>query len=413
MRGLWLKLVKLGGNLSILTSPDGQSWTPSGTEIRSDAGSSWESLHLFKSPGGGYNYWGYFGDFRVDRISLQQTWLNQSGNRLWSPWVHNWSGSEWGYWKNSFATDAVFGSSGAGPVTVTEPVRVRDLSFTAAGYELSGETLLTQDSAIVSAADATIGNAIEGTGPLTKSGTGTLTLAGAITCSGDITVAEGSLVLATGASLNLVLTTSGHNRVTGSGATQFHGALIIDTSALASPVAGSHWQLVDTADRSFGPSFQVDGFTPLGDGIHWLKPAAVLNQWVFSESSGTLTLEISDYATWADSAAVTSAESDDDHDGMSNFGEYAFGLDPKSGASSHPVTLKPNPSVSLRYTRRNPALTRLTYSLWYSSNLTEWHRDSGAGQSVSATDGDVQTVDVTPSPGVLSEPKLFLQIRAE
>ena len=204
--GLWLKLVKLGGNLSFLTSPDGQSWTPSGTEIGSDAGSSWESLHLFKSPGGGFNYWGYFGDFRVDRISLQQTWLNQSGNRLWSPWVHNWSGSEWGYWKNSFATDALFGSSGAGPVTVTEPVRVRGLSFTAAGYELSGETLLTQDSTIVTAADATIGNAIEGTGPLTKSGTGTLTLAGAITCSGDITVAEGTLVLATNGSLNFTLT---------------------------------------------------------------------------------------------------------------------------------------------------------------------------------------------------------------
>ena len=98
---------------------------------------------------------------------------------------------------------------------------------------------------------------------------------------------------------------------------------------------------------------------------------------------------------------------------MSNFGEYAFGLDPKSGASSHPVTLEANPSVSLRYTRRNPALTRLTYSLWYSANLTEWHRDSGASQSVSATDGDVQTVDVSPSPGLLSEPKLFLQIRAE
>lgn len=411
--GLWLKLVKLGGNLSFLTSSDGQSWTPSGTEIRSDAGSSWEGLHLFKRPGGGYDYWGYFGDFRVDRISLRQTWLNQSGNRLWSPWVHNWSGSEWGYWKNSFATDALFGPSGAGPVTVTEPLRVRDLSFTAPGYEISGETLLTQETAILTAADATIRNAIEGTGPLTKSGTGTLTLAGAITCSGDIAVAEGSLVLASGASLNLVLTAFGHNRVTGSGAAQFHGAFIIDTSALSSPAAGSHWQLVDTASRSFGPTFQVEGFTSLGDGIHWLKPAASLNQWVFSESTGTLTLEISDYATWATSAAVTNAEADDDQDGMCNFGEYAFALDPKSGASSHPVTLAANPSVSLRYTRRNPALTRLTYSLWYSATLTDWHRDSGAGQSVSATDGDVQTVDVTPSPELLSEPKLFLQIRAE
>ncbi len=409
--GLWLKLVKLGGNLSFLTSPDGESWMPTGTEIPSDTGSAWGGLNMFIRPGGGFNFWGYFGDFRVDRISLQQTWLNQAGNRLWSPWVHNWSNSAWGYWKSSFVTDAMFGTEGAGPITVTEPVRVRNLTFTAPGYDLSGGKLLIPDSTITAISEVTIRNPIIGTGSLTKSGAGSLTLAGAITCSGNITVSDGPLVLAPGASLRFALTTSSNNRVTGAGTAQFHGAFVIDTSALSSPVVGSHWELVDTANRSFSPTFHVDGFTPLGDGIHWLKPAAGLNQWVFSESTGTLTLEISDYASWSATSGTTSPEADDDHDGMSNFGEYAFGLDPKSGASSRPVTLES--SASLRYTRRNPALTRLTYSLWYSTDLQHWQKDLTASQSVTATTGDVQTVDVSPSSGLLSAPKLFLQIQAE
>jgi hypothetical protein len=96
---------------------------------------------------------------------------------------------------------------------------------------------------------------------------------------------------------------------------------------------------------------------------------------------------------------------------VSNFGEYAFGLNPKSGASSWPVELQS--STSLRYTCRNPALTRLTYTVWYSTNLNAWQRDSGASQSVFATHGDVETIDVSPSPGLLSAPRLFFQIRAD
>jgi autotransporter-associated beta strand protein len=409
--GLWVKLVKLGGNLSFLTSPDGQSWTQRGTEVSSDAGSNWGGLHIFIRPGGGYHYWGYFGDLRVDRIFLQQTWSNQSGNRLWSPWVHNWSSSEWSYWKGSFATDALFGTEGAGPITVTEPLHVRNITFSAPGYELSGEKLMVPNSTITASSDVTIRNPIDGSGSLTKSGIGTLTLAGAITCPGNITVVGGSLVLASGASVQLSLTSSGHNRVTGPGSLQIHGALVIDTSALSAPAVGSQWQLVDTASRSFAPTFQVEGFTPLGDGIHWLKPAGGLNQWVFSESTGALALEVSDYATWIDTAGLTSAVADEDHDGVNNFAEYAFGLDPKSGASSRPVTLQS--TASLRYTRRNPALTRLTYTVWHSTNLNAWQRDTGASQSVFATNGDVQTIDVSPSPGLLAAPKVFFQIRAE
>ena len=82
------------------------------------------------------------------------------------------------------------------------------------------------------------------------------------------------------------------------------GSFAIDTSALTSPTTGTSWQLVDMANRTFGPTFHVVGFSPLGDGIHWLKPADGLNQWVFSETTGTLALEIADYPAWSDNAGL-------------------------------------------------------------------------------------------------------------
>jgi autotransporter-associated beta strand protein len=249
---------------------------------------------------------------------------------------------------------------------------------------------------------------------LIKSSAGTLTLSGITSHSGDTTVNDGTFVLASTGSLEFTLTPGGHNRVTGLGTAEFHGAFVIDTSSLAAPSTGTGWQLVDMANRFFGPAFSVSGFSPLGDGVHWVKPEGSLNQWVFSESTGTLALEVADYPAWANNAGLAGDPDDDeDFDGLSNREEYAFGLNPKSGASSQPVTLSGSgASMALSYTRRNPALTRLSYSIWYSTDLVNWQEDNGADQSLSATNGDVQTIDVTPSPSLLAEKRLFFQIRA-
>jgi len=68
----------------------------------------------------------------------------------------------------------------------------------------------------------------------------------------------------------------------------------------------------------------------------------------------------------------------------------------------------------MRYTRTDPALSRAVYTVWYSSNLATWLMDTGAIQHASTPDEDgVQTVDVTVSPVLLSNPKLFIRIQAE
>jgi hypothetical protein len=124
---------------------------------------------------------------------------------------------------------------------------------------------------------------------------------------------------------------------------------------------------------------------------------------------------ISDYHTWEEFHAITGGQSgDDDQDGLNNFDEYAFGLDPKDGTSIQPFISLPSPtSGTLTYTRRKTALTGLSYSVWYSTDLATWALDTGATQGVPTGTGEVETVPVTLSSGLLGNKKLFIQVRAE
>ena len=108
------------------------------------------------------------------------------------------------------------------------------------------------------------------------------------------------------------------------------------------------------------------------------------------------------------------AGGDPDHDGMTNDQEFAFGLNPSSGASVNPITALPNKTTGIfSYTRLNPAMSGRTYTIKTSTTLAGWTTDAGAGQVVTATNGDVQTVTVTLSGALLSQPKLFVRVNAE
>jgi len=61
------------------------------------------------------------------------------------------------------------------------------------------------------------------------------------------------------------------------------------------------------------------------------------------------------------------ATDDDDHDGLVNVEEYAFVLDPKSGASSTPFTVPLRKGLgTFTYTRRRADLNGLAYLIWTS-----------------------------------------------
>lgn len=127
----------------------------------------------------------------------------------------------------------------------------------------------------------------------------------------------------------------------------------------------------------------------------------------------------SDYDTWKSANGVTgTATDDDDNDGLTNFKEYAFGLNPTAGSSVNPISVVlDKTSKTFIYTRRTISLSApaFDYSVWFSTNLGAWTKDTGTSQMVTGTSGQVETVQTTLSalPGDPLPDKLFIQIRAE
>ena len=103
---------------------------------------------------------------------------------------------------------------------------------------------------------------------------------------------------------------------------------------------------------------------------------------------------------------------DGDDDGMTNNEERLWGLDPTDRASHEPVTVPLNTGGSLIYSRRDPALTGATYSVWTSADLHTWTEDTGALQTPGTVVNGRQSVHVTLDPALLSGPQLFVRLRA-
>ena len=132
------------------------------------------------------------------------------------------------------------------------------------------------------------------------------------------------------------------------------------------------------------------------------------------EESATL---VTDYQIWA--AGWPGADLDDpgadlDGDLLSNDAERIWGFDPTDAASQGPIVELLGPAGSFRYTRRDPALTGLSYTVWTSPDLQTWSEDTGALQETTPDTPapDIETVEVTLSPTLLDEARLFFRVRA-
>ncbi len=61
---------------------------------------------------------------------------------------------------------------------------------------------------------------------------------------------------------------------------------------------------------------------------------------------------------------------DPDGDGVNNYDEFAFGLNPSSGSSASPIKTLPNKTTgNFTYTRTNPAVSGMTYKIMTSPDL--------------------------------------------
>ena len=100
-----------------------------------------------------------------------------------------------------------------------------------------------------------------------------------------------------------------------------------------------------------------------------------------------------------------------DFDGMTNHEEFAFGLDPTSGASVNPITQQLDKATGVFKYRRTKN-SGLTYKVFYSSNLSAWTLDSSATQSPVPAVAGVETVTVTLAAATLLDGKLFVRVEA-
>lgn len=116
------------------------------------------------------------------------------GNLNWSPNGDGVSGPFVEPWNNGDLDTAIFGGTG-GTVTVGVPVTVGNITFSSAGYVLSGSTITLGGATPTITADgnATINSVLAGNAGLGKAGAGILTLTGANSFSGGVNVTAGTL----------------------------------------------------------------------------------------------------------------------------------------------------------------------------------------------------------------------------
>ena len=120
-------------------------------------------------------------------------------NNNWDATTTNWSSlGVAAVWSNSpVSENAIFNAAGVGTVSLTQAIMANSVSFNAAGYTISGNTLTLGTNApnLVVNANATIASVLTNSTGIKLAGTGTLTLSGANTFAGNVAVNTGNLVL--------------------------------------------------------------------------------------------------------------------------------------------------------------------------------------------------------------------------
>lgn len=115
--------------------------------------------------------------------------------------------------------------------------------------------------------------------------------------------------------------------------------------------------------------------------------------------------------TFANAFTDTDPTHDPDGDGLTNYQEFAFGLDPSNGSSGNPVIVPPDPVTrKFRYTRW--AASGLAYSVEISTDLQLWNDPADVTQTIVATVNGVETIEVGFQPPQESA-NVFVRVKAD
>jgi hypothetical protein len=121
---------------------------------------------------------------------------------------------------------------------------------------------------------------------------------------------------------------------------------------------------------------------------------------------------LAQFGTTANAGDAADA-ADWDSDGVKNFSEFAFGLDPTDGSSVNPILAQVTKTAgTFSYQRR--ADTGLTYRILTSTDLLAWPEDETAAQAAGPVDGNGnETVVVTLTGAPLTATRFFVRVAAD
>ncbi len=154
-----------------------------------------------------------------------------------------------------------------------------------------------------------------------------------------------------------------------------------------------------------------------GASLHRVDPGLFGNfasSWTDeAPTPGTKPIDYTDWAANYPGAELSNPDADLDGDGLTNNEERIWGLDPTTASSSNPYAAPLDiDALTFSYTRRDPALTGFTYSVWTSTDLLTWTEDTGAIQTPGPLVDEVETVSVTLTTTPV-DGRLFMRIVAE
>jgi autotransporter-associated beta strand protein len=274
-----------------------------------------------------------------------------------------------------------------GPMTIATPI-----TFHAGANLRSDETgavtwagPITLDGLVdvyLENSDHNITGPVSGSGGIVKSGPDILTLASSNTYTGPTTVSEGTVII--------------------------QQPYLANTSAVT-VASGAVLNLAFTGTDVVG-ALTLGGVV-MGPGVY----NATTHPLLLAGTGALKVVDPDDYANWSGSSGFNlngGPNDDDDFDGLSNFEEYAFGLNPTNPASLSPIAPPDRSAGTFTYTRRKSSLAALSYAYESSTTLDAW--DSFTPPVPDSTDdgNPVETITVTIPAALLTEPGLYLRVKA-
>jgi hypothetical protein len=283
------------------------------------------------------------------------------------------------------------------------------------GGTLGAATVVNNGTLTFSRSDShSVSNNISGSGAVfvglsTDNTAQAMTYSGTASHTGGTTVRAGTLMIAPAGSIG------GPSVTVASGATLVVDGTAIGDSASLNLGATALVQVTgtETVNTLFIDNVQVAAGTwgATGSGASNIDNTRFAGSGVVSVTSGPA--PASDYDDWADDFSLVGGPGDDDDgDGLTNFEEYAFGLNPTSGASVSPVTAPTKTAGTFTYTRRKQSLSGLSYTYESSTTLAGWGAFTPSAPDATDSGDPVETITVTVPASLLAEPKLFLRVKA-